>query len=256
MRWLFIKQFKQKFIFTLLIILITCSIGTVVYASNEKELYENEFTYEEYLRQVELGYIDPELSYQEIIKANSKTFNDLVEEMNSDPRFTLIYESSSFDMDSPEFRAIVNTLNPGDVFIMNSSASWGLSGHAAMALSNSEIINHAGPDTYTDILSRSDFNNLYRYRDIKLYRSKNYYWGVNAAEWADAEYRNNPASYQLSANLASTRPTYCSKIVYQAYKYGAGEESLYLNSTFDLVGPYYLPEFVRIGLHGEYDATT
>ena len=28
---------------------------------NEKELYENEFTYEEYLRQVELGYIDSEL---------------------------------------------------------------------------------------------------------------------------------------------------------------------------------------------------
>lgn len=241
--------------FSVIILFTFVAVNGYAIASTNKSEFEQQFTYEQYLEQVELGYIDENVSYQALVEANKMTFEDLVKSIENNPNFSLIYESSHLDLESEEFRAVVTRLNPGDVFIMNSTASWGLSGHAAMALSNDEIINIAGPSSKTEIVPRSTFNGYYTGRDIELYRTNNYYWGTAAAEWADQEYRTNKADYELSMDAASTRPTYCSKLVFQAYKYGAGLDSIAIDAVSGLISPYALKNLIKIDKHGEYDPT-
>ena len=59
-------------------------------------------------------------------------------------------------------------------------------------------------------------------------------------------------SIKLQNDLSDTRKTYCSKIVYQAYRYGAGKESIN-EMLFDIVRPYDLPKCIKTGHHGEYN---
>lgn len=110
----------------------------------------DDFTYDDYLQGIEDGWISEDVSYDELIKINKES-EDFFNSIENNPNFTEIYSTKSFD-DFDDF--IVNTsndndispfanvvrFNPGDVFIMNSSAVKGLSGHAVMAMSNESFI--------------------------------------------------------------------------------------------------------------------
>lgn len=242
---------KLKYITCLLLLaFVFTSIPAI--AAVESNDFKSQFTYEDYLEQVELGYIAEDVSYEQLVELNKRASEKLQSQLDNDSMFTMIYTSDSFDMNSEDFTRTVSTLKPGDVFTMNSVASYGLTGHAALVISNNEILNIAGPSETTKFLTKSQFNSLYGGRNITLYRPNIATWGVEAATWADNEYRNNPASYQLGMDLVSTRPTYCSKIVYQAYRFGVGTESLWRIENYNLVHPQWLHEHVKIYDQGTY----
>lgn len=240
------KLLKSLSVLILFLSIIIVNIGTS-YASEQ-------YTYEDYLRDKNDGYIAEDVTFEDLIGPDDMTFENMIEFTESNPNFTKIYESDNMDLESEDFRAVVTTLYPGDFFVMDSNASAGFSGHAVLVLSNNEFLNHTPklPGGHPQTITREKFNRDYKGRNIKVYRSNNYYWGVNASNWADRTYRNSNATYQITNSLSDTSKTYCSKIVYQAYRYGAGKESIN-EMLFDIVRPYDLPKWIKAGHHGEYN---
>lgn len=111
-------------------------------------------------------------------------------------------------------------------------------------------------------LDRAAFSKEYGGRDIKVYRSNNYYWGVKAVAWAVNTYRDklDKFNYKITMNLKDVYNTYCSKIVYQSYRNGVGNEAMRSpltgNSSWFESFPYHLPYVIHIGEHGTYDGYT
>lgn len=72
----------------------------------------------------------------------------------------------------------------------------------------------------------------------------------NAARWADRNYysstgsatRNIKPKYKITHKLYSKNPTYCSKIVFQAYWYGTGSAPV-MKEANGFVAPYALIGF-------------
>ena len=245
------KQLK-KMMAVVLTTVMALSVPTFTAFAADEHSYETLFPYEKYLEKVEQGYIAPDVSYETLARANQKTFEDLCSSMDNNPNFTLIYESVRYF----DPLAVVETLYPGDVFIMEDTlTSSAILGHAAMAVSNTEIANIVGEETVADIVPRSTFDDYYKNQEraVKIYRSNNYNWGVDAALWADKTFRGTKIPYKITMNLTSTSSVYCSKLVYQAYRYGAGFTSLWREENYDIITPYGLPDYIKIGKHGEYD---
>ena len=47
-----------------------------------------------------------------------------------------------------------------------------------------------------------------------------------AAKWAEEHYKDTDKTYLVTLNLKSERFTYCTKIIYQVYKYGVSKIQL------------------------------
>lgn len=112
-------------------------------------------------------------------------------------------------------------LKPGDILITNVTKFKGIFGHAAIAISDSEVVHIAGPFSYPNKISFNGFKKKYlksSHNWIKIYRSKSKIKAELAAEWVNDNYAENEnIKYFITRNLKSTNYTYCSKIVFQAY---------------------------------------
>ena len=84
---------------------IIVNIGTS-YASER-------YTYEDYLRDKNDGYIAEDVTFEDLIGPDDMTFENMIEFTESNPNFTKIYESDNMDLESEDFRAVVTTLYPG-----------------------------------------------------------------------------------------------------------------------------------------------
>lgn len=61
---------------------------------------------------------------------------------------------------------------------------------------------------------------------MKVYRCSYPGAGKKAAEWVKKNYENTNHRYLVTLNLNSKKFTYCTKIIYQAYKFGVSEKSV------------------------------
>ncbi|WP_352406882.1 hypothetical protein [Acetoanaerobium noterae] len=145
------KLLKSLSVLILFLSIIIVNIGTS-YASER-------YPYEDYLKNMNAGYISEDVTFDELIGPDNMTFENMIEFTESNPNFTKIYESDNMDSN---------------------------------------------------------------------------------------------ATYQITNSLSDTSKTYSSKIVYQAYRYGAGKESIN-EILFDIVRPYDLPKWIKSGQHGEYN---
>lgn len=92
-----------------------------------------------------------------------------------------------------------------------------------------------------EIVSLSAFENYYTEKGwIKYYRPYNASNGVKAANWARNTYVNSNDTYKINTNLSSTHETYCSKIVWQAYRYGVGTDAVFYPFQTGVIAPYAL----------------
>ncbi|WP_094700709.1 YiiX/YebB-like N1pC/P60 family cysteine hydrolase [Brevibacillus laterosporus] len=109
----------------------------------------------------------------------------------------------------------------GDVLVTNNTSSAGLTGHAGIVNDNYEVTSIAGYGYHPENTSIEQW--FREYPNEKVYR---YNGGkrdaYNAGNWARLYVKNyKNATYGLTAKLSSFTQTYCSKIVWQAYYYGA-----------------------------------
>ncbi|MDT0150296.1 hypothetical protein Q9R38_27635 [Priestia aryabhattai] len=139
-------------------------------------------------------------------------------------------------------------MKPGDIFVTNDAEYNGLVGHTAIAISSTAILQMTGPNKPSDILSYGEFKKKYNKsgKHIWIYRHANASVGQKAADWARRHYWNyNGGSqqtllphYKINNNLYSTDPSYCSKLVWQAY-YNTSP-SYIRPPLFKIVAPYTL----------------
>ena len=179
----------------------------------------NDFiSYEEFISYVEAGYIPENISYSQwcsIIERNNRLEKEMTNELLNSENFELVYSSKN-----PRAYSSY-TMQTGDIFITNSTSSFGLTGHAAIAINSSTILHIARMGEVPSTLTFNDW--LTDYSDAggwtQVYRHTNSSVGLSAGIWALVNYKDSNATYSFSGGLYDTSQTYCSKIVWQAYYY-------------------------------------
>ncbi|MCE3399156.1 hypothetical protein LCC45_17550, partial [Staphylococcus aureus] len=78
------------------------------------------------------------------------------------------------------------------------------------------------------------------YRTSKKKRNK-------AANWAlkQAGQKRKSITYSLNSNINDTHHTYCSKLVWQSYYFGAGKKSVNSTGVYHYFNPYNLPKNIK-----------
>lgn len=203
--------------------------------SLDEWLLENEEYKKIYDDGISVGVLDKSFSYEEWIKANCYGQPPVVDSNN----FEEITIDAKTIVDGFEFKS-------GDILITNGTSSAGIIGHAAIATGPGYILDIPGANQTTRQTSPLWWTNNYRTKGwVKVYRMKNSYLAAGAAIWADRNYysttggsvQNITPKYEITPHLYSTDPTYCSKIVFQAYWYGTGSEPV-MKSMSGFVAPY------------------
>lgn len=189
------------------------------------------FTQEQYDEGIREGWIEEDTSLEDIQQLNRDSAR-LEEELENDPSF---YEVKT------------NTFRAGDIIVTN-GVKVPLAGHAGIFVGKNTILHIAGPKKHPKTLSFSSWKNSYNKKAgswTKVYRSTTSSYGPAASNWAMKHYYGSNAEYVINQDLKSTSKTYCSKIVYQAYYYGAGSKSIINPMTRGIIPPYDLRIVIR-----------
>ncbi|MED4800761.1 hypothetical protein ACQGRJ_18260 [Bacillus atrophaeus] len=207
---------------------------------------------------IEQNVLEPSLSYAEWIKLNN--YGQEPKDENIDfTSYTLSEPSSSSSavslLSTKKTSVKVTQLSsfkvkPGDIFITNSTSAAGILGHSAIANGSNHILDMPGYGNKNDNnrqLTVSQWVSKYNKGWIKVYRLKNSSLAAKVAKYADRHYwstkgaatKNIHIAYKLTPHLYSVSPSYCSKLVYDAYWYGSGSASVLVKRS-GYVMPYNL----------------
>lgn len=133
-------------------------------------------------------------------------------------------------------------MTKGDIFITSSTSFKGLTGHAGIAINQYQILHFPGPSVSgPKLISRSDWHK--RYPKTNVYRVKNSTIRTKAADWAYNNYYNKKITYRVTSHYQYKNPSYCSKIVWQAYYYGTGITKVVNIPPGGIAAPYQLPNY-------------
>lgn len=231
-------------------ILITGILFNVNAFANENK----GITYEEFKKAQDDGYIGKEITYEkwnEIIALN----NQLEYALEKDGNFKKIYDSSEETEIYGIYEKKLPKLQKGDVLVTNGTSSFGLTGHTGIAIGEDSILHIRGVDELVEVQDRDGFFHDYVkdfYKWIKVYRPDNSRFGEMASDWAEKTYKNSNSKYKITTDINSTNETYCSKIVFQAYKFGAniGAFSIWGQNVYNqnelVVLPYKIKDLLKV----------
>ncbi|MEF9992726.1 MAG: hypothetical protein RRZ84_07355 [Romboutsia sp.] len=184
----------------------------------------------DYNEGIENGWIGEDVAYEEYE-------NSVVESIRLEKAL-----SNSEDFIQVPF----TTMSSGDIIMTNGTSSAGLTGHAAIAQHSSSIIHIEGVGKKASLITTNEFKKKYSNNGknwIRVYRHKTSTAGRQASIWALNNYINNSNhTYKITTDRKSTNETYCSKIVWQAYYYGAGSSSVASTSLTGIITPYGLDD--------------
>jgi hypothetical protein len=191
----------------------------------------------EYNEGIKTGGISKEISFEQwnsIINKNEKDLEKL--------------KSNAIKLDKKATAYSNFSIQAGDILITDATSSYGLTGHAAIAIDHDFILDIPGLNTTTREMLASDWLNQYTaHGTVWVYRVPSAYTYVAnaAATWADTHYystyggaQNIFPSYGVTLATKSLNPTYCSKIVYQAYYYGSGNLPFMIPAAATVITPY------------------
>lgn len=234
-----IKKIVSLFLVTLLLlsISITASAETSEYNSEE---------YNEYIGYIDQGILGEDVSFEQWSFLKNQSI-ELEAALEASSKFGKVFDSQNSGSTYSTY-----TMRAGDVFITNGTSSAGLTGHAAIAISSTKILHIAGIGCNPTTISLSAWHSQYTVNGwTKVYRHSSSSTASRAANWAANTYEGSSAVYMINNNLSSTYETYCSKLVWQAYYYGA-DSATYLASG--IVLPYSLPGLIQnISLNSTFE---
>lgn len=142
-------------------------------------------------------------------------------------------------------------IKAGDILITNATSSvTGYLGHAAIANGDNHILDMPGIGKENRQITTADWIKNYTKsgKMIQVFRIKNQPGLASAvAKYADTHYysTNGTAAkdvhltYGIDNHLYRVNPTYCSKLVFDAYWYGSGSQPV-MQAVSGIVAPYYL----------------
>lgn len=207
--------------------------------SLEDWLKENEEYKRVYDEGINEGVLQSDIKYDEWIKANCYGQPPIADNEKFE-------KFEKFEINSKAALSIIN-FQAGDILITSGTSAFGMLGHAAIATSNRTILDIPRPGETTRQPTPQKWINEYINKGwVTVYRMKDSGLAASAARWADTHYystvggsQNIYPTYDITLDLYSTNPTYCSKIVYQAYWYGTGSAPV-MYAMSGLVTPYSL----------------
>lgn len=141
----------------------------------------------------------------------------------------------------------------GDILISNATSAFGLTGHAGIAISSTQVLHIANKNSKPAVMSLNKWIARYgtEYNPglsvTWVYRHSNRTVANQAGNWARDNYRGKQYSYGITTGIYSKNPTYCSKIVWQAYHYGPSGASFMKVPLLRIVQPYQLPTYFKKG---------
>lgn len=194
------KKFLS-FILTVLSVFMVFFINSPSASTNEN--LTNGDLKQKYTEGIKVGAIDKSITYEQwekIVAENEKA----LEKIKKDTVKEVPTKDSGWQ--GAYYQGF--NIKRGDIFITDGTSFYGLTGHAAIANGDSYILDAPG---YAVNTSRGVLNTT-RQRTVQ--------------QWLD-EYTGK-----------GTDPTYCSKIVYQAYYYGSGNLPFMVPTSTTIIGPY------------------
>lgn len=154
-------------------------------------------------------------------------------------------------------RRFVNTVKKGDILISGRGIG-GLVGHAAIMTTDYWVLEMRGGKGWQNgIPSNNRQLSKHAYFDdhasdwTTVYRNKNGAAAKEAAVWADHTYYNPKGgstktkhiTYKVTPDVWLTNPSYCSKLVVQAYYFGTGKKNV-INTNLMRVGRIIVPSTI------------
>ncbi|MCO7125632.1 hypothetical protein NIE88_07600 [Sporolactobacillus shoreicorticis] len=193
-----------------------------------------------YRQAINAKIINSNTSYAEWLRANN--YGQMPEDNSNDLMvYTLAKSGGSF-----KFRT-------GDMLLTNHTSSYGILGHIAIATSSINIVDLPGksglkplPNNNRHISIKKWLSQYSKGKEyVKVYRIKSKSLANKVGTYAYHRFwagkyssgKHVHITYSLTPHLYSLSPSYCSKLVFQAYYYGSGKEKVVVPER-GIVTPY------------------
>ena len=232
------RKFSKKIYTLILTLLFIVAAPLNVFATNTTSTAE---LYSHYTELKSTGVIGNDVTFDIWHSMMTRSY-EMLTELEDSTDFSLVYSGTSV------WRSRFDIL-PGDIIITNdpNTALLGYIGHAGIAVSDNDVLHIQGTGYTPQVISFDDgWCALYPFGTTYIYRltnDPNNEKGSDAAQWARETYEDSGATYQITLDEFGTNPTYCSKIVWQAYYLGLSPRGA-VTLTGDLVAPFDLPRFI------------
>lgn len=161
----------------------------------------------------------------------------------------------------------INVVRQGDILLTNGKNAEGSLGHAAIMATDNFVLDMPGYNKTTISMHNRDVSNnrriikqiwfdQYSFHWIYVYRYPDSVVADAAARWAYRNYYNptdGPTKtvdikYQLTWNILSKNPSYCSKLVLHAYYFGTNATVREKLCNYELIFPTDLHKYFRKSL--------
>ncbi|XP_022828894.1 uncharacterized protein LOC111358186 [Spodoptera litura] len=214
------------------------------FAEHEKDIFKD--VYQEYL-----AYNDSlPLNYQDwLIMNNYGILPDTQESLYQ----RKIAKRSTAD----NKRRFMSVVKKGDILITGRGIG-GLLGHSAIMTTDNWVLEMPGGKGWNNgipnnnrQIQKDKWFNQHASDWTTVYRCKDSAVAKQAATWADHRYYNPSGgstktvhvTYKLTTNFKSISPSYCSKLVVQAYYYGTGKKAVIKNPFNKIIIPTTIPSY-------------
>lgn len=251
---------KKSFGIATLVLSLALTSPNLSYAEDLSQS-KNDLSKSTYSNFIGEGVVSETVSYNSWVDINTNdSFEELEEEFPVPDRLMEVDPSNekdkSYSIPSVSYSIMAATsskgpvLKKGDILVSNATSSYGLTGHAGIAISSSQVLHISGAGAHPKVISSKTWQDRYGIvkgqkegSNIKtnVYRIKSTTNASKAANWAVKNYKGKKYDYIITPTISSKNPTYCSKIVWQAYRsikavnYPAG----------DIPTPYGLPKYFK-----------
>ena len=231
-----LKRFAPLLAF---LFVVSLFIQPTTSSADNTSVGKNDLSKETYNQLIDEGFLPKELTYDDWVKISDESLFDELDKEIPMPNRVYGSETSGF------------TLKHGDILISNGTSSKGLTGHVGIAIGSDQILHIAGPGKHPVVVSVATWQKQYGLvkgqidgrTNTKVYRISSTGKAGSANGWAKNAYVGKKYEYGTGGKLTSLNPTYCSKIVWQAYNYvGAVNKPDYV-----IVMPYQLPNLFKSG---------
>lgn len=256
---------KKGFLFMFLAVLLTVTLfAESSVKANEMKKGDTDSSIEIYEVLIEDGILSDNIDYETWSKMNEqiKEEESVYLEKN---KIHLKEIQASNKINAPEDDISVIK---GDILITNGTSLNGLTGHTGIAVGSNEVLHTQDKNSVPEVISLDEWLEMYGIgapddgfvpTNTEVYRMENIddpmfrsYPGL-AADWAREAYENSGYEYKITTDLHSIDPTYCSKIVWQAYNNAAGQwgpRFLDIPAT-NIPTPYGMPTYFKNGFELE-----
>lgn len=146
----------------------------------------------------------------------------------------------------PSARSVAGNPKAGDILVTNGTMLNGLTGHAGIFLGDGTILSIQGGGYTPRAMGILEWAANYMSKKgqwTKIYRPASKYRPTTAAQWAINNYRGKNYSYGINTRIYEKNPTYCSKIVWQAYYYASAAPQVGGMKIPAIASPYDLPNY-------------